>query len=187
MRVIAGHLRGRSLRAPKGLATRPTTDRVREAWFSILGDVSGARVLDLYSGTGALGIEALSRGAEHAVFVESNPNAQAAIRSNLEQLNLNPQSQLLSLPVERSAPALAKLGPFDLVLADPPWTAMEQAKATLCRILVPSLFAEQGRAVLGHPKQDQLHLPETAGLTLISTRSWGDSGASFYQARAEST
>ncbi len=84
MRVVAGEFRGRRLRAPRGRRTRPTADRVREALFSMLGDVAGARVLDLYAGSGALGIEALSRGAASAVFVERDPRAVAAIRRNLD-------------------------------------------------------------------------------------------------------
>ena len=86
MRVVAGEFGGRRLQAPRGRATRPTADRVREALFSMLGDVGGARVLDLYAGSGALGIEALSRGAASAVFVDSEPRAAEAIRRNLDTL-----------------------------------------------------------------------------------------------------
>ena len=95
MRVVAGELRGRRLVAPSGDATRPTADRVREALFSILGDVSGARVLDLYAGSGALGIEALSRGAAAATFVDSSQEAVAAIRRNLSELGLEAVVQCL--------------------------------------------------------------------------------------------
>ena len=86
MRVVAGAFRGRRLAAPRGRSTRPTADRVREALFSMLGDVEGARVLDLYAGSGALGIEALSRGAASAVFVDDDALAVAAIERNLEPL-----------------------------------------------------------------------------------------------------
>ena len=86
MRVVAGEFGGRRLQAPRGRATRPTADRVREALFSMLGDVGGARVLDLYAGSGALGIEALSRGAASAVFVDSEARAAEAIRRNLDTL-----------------------------------------------------------------------------------------------------
>src|SRR3954468_5838465 len=84
MRVVAGAYKGRRLHAPRGRRTRPTADRVREALFSILGDVSGLRVLDLFAGSGALGIEALSRGASEAVFVDRDPRAIAAIKRNLD-------------------------------------------------------------------------------------------------------
>ena len=85
MRVVAGEFKGRRLRMPRGAPTRPTADRVREALFSMLGDVAGARVLDLYAGSGALGIEALSRGAASVVFVERDARAAAAIQANLER------------------------------------------------------------------------------------------------------
>ena len=88
MRVVAGTYGGRRLRAPRGSRTRPTADRVREALFSMLGDLAGARVLDLYAGSGALGIEALSRGAESAVFVDRDPAAVAAITRNLDDLGV---------------------------------------------------------------------------------------------------
>src|SRR6187431_3176030 len=88
MRIVAGRHKGRRLRAPAGAGTRPTADRVREALFSILGPVAGLRVLDLYAGSGALGVEALSRGAEAATFVDSDPAALRAVRDNLERLGL---------------------------------------------------------------------------------------------------
>src|SRR5665213_1716396 len=88
MRVIAGRYGGRGLVAPRGSATRPTSDRVREAIFSILGDITGARVLDLFAGSGALAIEALSRGAAHATLVDTSPAALTAIRRNLEALGI---------------------------------------------------------------------------------------------------
>ena len=88
MRVIAGRLGGRRLKAPKGTATRPTSDRVREALFAMLGDVEGASVLDLFAGTGALGIEALSRGAQRAVFIERDPSAARVLSANLDALGI---------------------------------------------------------------------------------------------------
>lgn len=119
MRVVAGTRGGRRLSAPPGRAVRPTSDRVREALFSILGaDVVGARVLDCYAGSGALGIEALSRGAEHAVFVESDRRVTRTIRSNLAALELS--GDVVVADVARAATRLPP-GDFDLVLADPPY------------------------------------------------------------------
>jgi 16S rRNA (guanine966-N2)-methyltransferase len=116
VRVVAGELGGRRLRAPRGDAVRPTSDRVREALFSILGDVAGLRALDLFCGTGALGIEALSRGAVHATFVDLDTGA---VERNLEELGLRDRAEL------RRSDAVAYLaapGPsFDLVLCDPPY------------------------------------------------------------------
>lgn len=120
MRIIAGKWRGRPLEAPPGQATRPTSDRVREALFSMLasrlGTFEDLRVADLFAGSGALGLEALSRGAAHATFVDNDLKAGATIRHNAETLGAN--FQLLS----GSALSLPKAGPFDLIFADPPYT-----------------------------------------------------------------
>lgn len=175
MRVIAGALRGRPLRAPRGTRTRPTADRVRQALFSILGDVQGARVVDLYAGSGALGIEALSRGAAHAVFVESSRAALDTIRDNLRTLGLERQASVLPLRVERAAQGLEQRGPYDLVLCDPPWPELDRALLALGRVLRPALLAPGARVVLEHPAQRPVELPTSLGLECSTTRRWGDS------------
>lgn len=179
MRIIAGTLRGRRLVAPAGLATRPTTDRVREAWFSMLGPLSG-KAIDLYAGTGALGFEALSRGASSIVFVESARPAQKAIVQNAETLGVTDRMTLLRAPVERSAAAIRRGSPYALVLTDPPWTDMDAAERALRNLLDADLLAEGGRLVLGHPRNRPVELPTESGLELVERRSWGDSGASFF-------
>ena len=122
MRIIAGSLRGRKLQAPEGMATRPTADRVRETLFSMLtsrlGSFEDLRVADLFAGSGALGLEALSRGAAFACFVEQDRRAVEAIRANIASLALVERTQLLA----RSALALPPAEPFDLIFADPPYT-----------------------------------------------------------------
>ncbi len=180
MRIIAGAFRGRRLVAPKGLATRPTTDRVREAWFSILGPIEGT-VLDLYAGTGALGLEALSRGADHAVFVENSRKAIEALERNAEVLEVRDRISLIRLSVEACAGAVHRLAPFSLIVTDPPWTALEASERALSRLLHAKLLMSGGRLVLGHPKNRPLPLPATTSLTLTQTRSWGDSAASFFE------
>lgn len=121
MRIIAGEWRGRRLVAPEGLATRPTGDRVRETAFSMLasrlGSFDGLRVADLYAGSGALGLEALSRGAALTFFVEQDQKAVAAIRRNVDMLGAGPRANILA----RSAKALPAQQPFDLIFADPPY------------------------------------------------------------------
>jgi 16S rRNA (guanine966-N2)-methyltransferase len=121
VRIIAGQFRGRPLQAPAGLATRPTADRVREALFSMLasrlGSFEGLRVADLYAGSGALGLEALSRGAAHATFVETDTKAQAAIKANAAKLGVSDKVRILG----GSALALPRTDPFDLLFADPPY------------------------------------------------------------------
>jgi 16S rRNA (guanine966-N2)-methyltransferase len=183
LRIIAGIHRGRRLAAPKGLETRPTTDRVREAWFSILGPIEGI-VLDLYAGTGALGLEALSRGAEHAVFIESSRRAAEVIRKNAETLGVTQQVSLVVTRAENCAGVLSRHAPFGLILTDPPWTAWDAAEQTLTRLLSAQLLTPNGRLVLGHPKQRPIQLPAKAGLVAESERSWGDSAATFFR-RAE--
>lgn len=185
MRVIAGRLGGRRLVAPRGAETRPTTDRVREALFSALGDVSGAAVCDLYAGTGALGIEALSRGAARAVFVESGRAALAALRENLASLDLGQVAQVIPVPVERALDRLAQLtgdSPFDLVLMDPPWAALAAAATAAGRLASLGLLAPHGRLVLEHARRDAA--PAIPGLSLDSTRTYGDTAVSLY-VRAE--
>lgn len=185
MRVIAGRLGGRRLIAPRGAETRPTTDRVREALFSALGDVSGAAVCDLYAGTGALGIEALSRGAARAVFVESGRAALAALRENLASLDLGQVAQVIPVPVERALDRLAQLmgdAPFDLVLMDPPWAALAAAATAAGRLASLGLLAPHGRLVLEHARRDAA--PAIPGLSLDSTRTYGDTAVSLY-VRAE--
>lgn len=121
MRIIAGEWRGRKLMAPKGLATRPTADRVRETLFNMLanriGSFEGLRVADLYAGSGALGLEALSRGAAFANFVEQDARAITAIKANISALDAGERTHLLA----RSASALPPSKPFDLIFADPPY------------------------------------------------------------------
>lgn len=123
MRIVAGEWRGRSIDAPPGAVTRPTADRVRETLFSMLasrlGTFEGLRVADLFAGSGALGLEALSRGAASATFIESDAQALASIRGNAEKLGASTRVQI----VAGSALALPRRDPFDVVFADPPYAA----------------------------------------------------------------
>ena len=137
MRVIAGTARGIPLTAPRDRATRPITDRVKETLFGILGDrVPGARVLDLYAGTGAIGIEALSRGAASADFVERGRHALDAIRANLDATRLAEDARVHSVSIERFL-AEAAGGPWDLAVLDPPYEV--RAIVAPLRALVPHL------------------------------------------------
>lgn len=122
MRVIGGALRGRRLDAPEGASTRPTADRVREAIFSILqGEVEGAAVLDLFAGSGAMGLEALSRGAAHALFVDFDRGACAVIRANLESLGLEDRADIACTDTTKLIATEPSTGPFDLIFIDPPY------------------------------------------------------------------
>ena len=125
MRVVAGALRGRKLVAPEGLQVRPTAERVRQATFNALdhrGVVRGARVVDLFAGSGALGIEALSRGAAHVIFVETDKAALACIRQNLEHVGMSAQATIVRADVARWVRGGSAAGTVDLLFADPPYT-----------------------------------------------------------------
>lgn len=180
MRVIAGALGGRTLVAPKGHDTRPTTDRVREALFSVLGDVSGAVVLDLYAGTGALGIEALSRGASRAVFVENAKAALQALERNLRDLGLVERTSVSTKPVLRTVAGLSSQQPFDLVFADPPYVRVGEAAEALGVLVGNGAIAAGGRVVLEHASRDVA--PVLKGLTFEQTRKYGDTSLSLYSA-----
>ena len=171
MRVIAGRLRSRRLRAsPKGV--RPTADRVRESLFAALGDVAGTRVLDLFAGTGALGIEALSRGASWAVFVEPARASLAVLRGNLSDLELGAASQVLPIDAQRALSRLAARDErFDLVLVDPPYDAGLQAPV-LESLLRFGLVTPGGSVVVERAKRNAL---ETAqGWMRERERTYGD-------------
>lgn len=126
MRIVAGRFRGARLAAPKGQDTRPTSDKVRQALFNILRhgvadfELEGARVLDVFAGTGALGLEALSQGARFALFIDSDASARAAIRQNVEALSLTGETKIWRRDATSPGPA-GTLDPFDLVFLDPPY------------------------------------------------------------------
>ncbi|MGO9546811.1 MAG: 16S rRNA (guanine(966)-N(2))-methyltransferase RsmD [Rhodomicrobium sp.] len=126
MRIVGGRFRGRPIAAPGGLNTRPTSDRARESLFNILAhgmddfEIEGARVLDLFAGTGALGLEALSRGAAYCLFVEDSADARGAIRENIEALGLTGASKVWRRDATKLGPA-APMQPFQLLFADPPY------------------------------------------------------------------
>ena len=166
VRVVAGTFNGRRLYAPRGGRTRPTADRVREAVFSMLGDLSGARVLDLYAGSGALGIEALSRGAAAAVFVERGPAAVAAIRRNLAATGAEGATV-------RRRDALRYLarpeGRFDVVFVDAPYDSAPRLAGALSARL-PAALAEGARTVTESDKRMPLEL----SLPLLAERVYGD-------------
>jgi 16S rRNA (guanine966-N2)-methyltransferase len=168
VRIVAGSRKGHRIDAPKGVVTRPTGDRVREAVFSILGSVEGAAVLDLYAGSGAMGLEALSRGATSCVFVEREREAARVIQANLTKLRLTG-----AVVVARDATAVLREERergrrFDLVLADPPYEDWGQHEPALAE-LVPSVLADDGLVVVETSERVEPTLP----LDLVTTRRYG--------------
>jgi 16S rRNA (guanine966-N2)-methyltransferase len=174
VRVIAGAYKGRRLHTPAGVSTRPTADRVREALFSILGPLDGERVLDLFAGSGALGIEALSRGAAEAVFVDTDRAALAAIRRNLDAIGSGSRVH------RRDAFTYlrdASDGPFDLVFLDPPYSSASDLAGRLSDLL-PAVLSEDARIVSESDKRNPLDLT----LPLSDERVYGDTRIAIHHA-----
>jgi len=184
MRITGGTHRSRPLRAPRGDRTRPTSDRVREALFAILestGAVADARVLDLYAGTGALALEALSRGARSALLVESSREAVRAARANVAALSLDDRAVLVAVDASRAVRRVASAGPFDLVLADPPWALVGAGEPgrVLSELADAGALAVGARVVLEHSARTPA--PEIARLARQDTRRYGDTSITFYK------
>jgi len=182
MRIIGGTLRGRTIAAPKGDIARPTTDRVREALFNVIDHgrrpSSGARVLDLFAGSGALGIEALSRGAVFALFVEEHPSARGAVRDNLDTLGLSGRGRIF----KRDARKLGALPgnipePFDLVFCDPPY-GKGLGPVALTGALREGWLTGEALAVFEMAKSETT--PEVEGFALTGERVYGDTKIAFY-------
>lgn len=173
VRVIAGAVGGRRLRAPSGGRTRPTSDRVKEALFSALAPrLAGARVLDLYAGSGALGIEALSRGARQAVFVEQDRQAAAVIARNLADLGLE-DGHVRALDVARYG-RVSDDGPFDVVLADPPYEVATSCVGGHVAQLHASGRLAPAAVVVIERRGPATAPPRVPGVTWDRTRAYGD-------------
>lgn len=185
MRVISGRLRSRRLHAPRGEGTRPTHDRVKEALFSVLGNIDGYTVADLYAGTGALGIEALSRGARHACFVERNRIALECLRRNVQELALAEQSTIIARDLQSAQPDLLQLAPIDLAFCDPPWPQMDDAIALLSRLEPTRWLGPEGLLVLEHPARFDPPAHALSGLEKTTQRRWGDTAVSIFQVVAD--
>lgn len=172
MRIVGGEARGRPLRAVPGRSTRPTADRVRQSIFDLLGQrMEGLRVLDLFAGTGAMALEAVSRGAASAVLIEKDPRACAVIQSNIDALEYAGKCRLLRDDV---AGALARLRGerFDLVFSDPPY-ALQASQTVIDALSSNDLLKKEARAVLESSRRDRApKLP--AGLSELASRTYGD-------------
>lgn len=178
MRIIAGTAKGRPLLAPKGMDTRPTLARVKEALFGILQfQIPGARVLDLYAGSGSLGLEALSRGAQYVVFSDVSRDCCQIIKKNLQAFGFSQRADVLNMD---AASALARLdAPFDIALLDPPYTCGAQALLDL--LFENGHMRSGGVAVVEHA---WAHPPqERPGLyTRVKCKKYSDTGLSFFEA-----
>jgi 16S rRNA (guanine966-N2)-methyltransferase len=172
VRVVAGSCRGARIFAPKGLATRPTSDRVREAAFNLVGPVDGASVLDLFAGSGAMGLEALSRGAATATFVESDREACRTIERNLARLRLTGATVLCRDALQALATATRT---YDLVLCDPPYDYADHARLApyLARSLAP-------RGLLVYETGARTE-PRIEGLAVRTSRTYGSARLTLFE------
>jgi 16S rRNA (guanine966-N2)-methyltransferase len=176
MRIVAGKFRSAQLEAPQGLLTRPTSDRVRQALFNVLEhgapqiEFDGARVLDLFAGSGALGLEALSRGAAFALFIEDGAEARAAIRRNVEALNLTGVTKIWRRNATKLGPAQT-LAPFDLIFCDPPY-GKDLGASALAASVEGGWVAQGAIAVLEDRAGLEIALP--APFEMLDSRAYGD-------------
>jgi len=195
MRVIAGELGGRRLKAPAGRVTRPTSDRVREAVFGMLGDVAGATVLDLFAGTGALGIEALSRGAQSAVFVERDAGVVKVLKGNLAALGIGSETAEVRRADALEALRSAKMGQetYDLVFIDPPYGRARPAPSASGQpigerwgpelsAILPALLSPGARVVVESDRRAplELELPGTGSGEPERSRRYGDTSITIH-------
>jgi 16S rRNA (guanine966-N2)-methyltransferase len=176
VRIIAGSRKGHTIHAPRGMSTRPTGDRVREAAFNLIGPVDGATVLDLYAGSGAMGLEALSRGAARAVFVESDRDACRTIDRNLEKLRLTGAVVVCDDAARALAAEVSAGRLYDLVLVDPPYTVYADLQTMLARYL-PELLAEDGLLVVETDSRTEPELP----LATRTSRRYGSARLTLFE------
>ncbi len=184
MRIVGGKFKGHSLAAPQGMATRPTTDRVRESVFNILShgaggfQLEGARVMDLFAGTGAMGLEAMSRGARFCQFVDENAEARGLIRRNADALGVIGLTKIWRRDATRLGPCAPQPG-FDLVFADPPYSMGLGEKALAA--LVSGQWLNPG-AIVVLEEAVKADVPPQEGLELTGSRDYGDTRIRFYRA-----
>ena len=177
MRIIAGSRKGARIFAPRGESTRPTADRVREAAFNLIGPIDGASVLDLYAGSGAMGLEALSRGAARVTFVESDRAAVATIRRNLDKLDLT-GAEIAHQDASRRVAADAGSGRrYDLVLIDPPYDMLQRSLDKLSPVL-PGVVAADGLVVVESAARVTPELP----LAVRTSRCYGSVRVTLFEA-----
>jgi 16S rRNA (guanine966-N2)-methyltransferase len=186
VRIIAGSAKGRVLIVPKNTDVRPTADRVKETIFNVLGQwfVDEERVLDLYAGVGGLGLEALSRGAKHATFVERDRFVMASLTENITKLGFGLAAKTLLKPVHAAVRQLGGAGAtYHLVFADPPYD-LKETPLLLTLLDETKVVAPEGLAVLEHDRREEL--PERVGsLERIDERLFGDTKVSFYTRRRQ--
>jgi 16S rRNA (guanine(966)-N(2))-methyltransferase RsmD len=179
MRIISGKAKGKKLYSPKGKGIRPTADRVKESVFNVLGERwQGIRVLDLFSGTGSLGLEAISRGAEQVVFVEKSKNALNVLRKNISLCGFDSHAVVMAMSVSRSLSLIGRKGEsFQVIFADPPYRRGWVEK-TVEEILGHGILSEDGMVVIEHAPSES---PGTGNgrVVILKQKKYGDTAISF--------
>ena len=181
LRIIGGTAKGLTLKTVKLSALRPTTDRVRSAVFSMLESrhaIIGARVLDLYAGTGSLGIEALSRGAIKADFVENNKQLATLISENLSRTKLDDKSKVHNMSVDKALGLLKNK--YDLIFADPPYKMINETSESIQKIIELRLLSDRGKIILEHSIRSSFNF-KTSDLAIIQTKKYGDTNIDIYE------
>ncbi len=178
MRIIAGEFRGRKLLSVRGMKTRPTSDRIRESIFNILSDtVRDAVVLDLFAGTGAMGIEALSRGAKYAVFIEQSKEALSAVSQNIRNCSLENRTRTMRWDIVKNLNCIRNLSdPFTLVFADPPYD-QNMLEPALQNLIQSGSLAAGAVIVAEHTPAETV---QAAGLEITDQRQYGKTAVSFF-------
>jgi 16S rRNA (guanine966-N2)-methyltransferase len=178
VRIVAGSRKGHRISAPRGVVTRPTGDRVRESAFALIGPIEGATVLDLFAGSGAMGLEALSRGASRAVFVERERDACRVISQNLEKLRLTSAAVICRDVVGALREERARGRRYELVLVDAPYDEWDR-QATPLGELIPDVLADGGLVVVETAARVEPELP----LDLVTTRRYGSARITVFRTR----
>ncbi len=176
MRIIAGKFGGRILKSPDKSSTHPMSERVRAALFNILGEeLEGAKVLDAFAGSGALGLEALSRGASYATFIEKDRKSQAVIAENIKSLGVDDNSKLIKTTVNNWHQTADESLKYNIIFADPPYHDMQLSTVSkLVKHLQPD-----GLVILSHPGRGSV--PSVQGVVVVDNRSYGDAALAFYR------
>lgn len=184
LKITSGTFRGRYIQSLPGLETRPTIERLRQAWLNSLQmSLPDARVLDLFSGSGALGLEAISRGAAFVIFVESNPKAAALIQQNINTLGVQDQAKVINRKIEMALPELTREPPFDFIFMDPPYHQGFE-ELVLQQWPLREMLTENGKLCIESAKQKGSKnaggYPAPATMKIIRDERYGDSQLTFY-------
>lgn len=181
MRVISGSARGRKLKAPEGMTTRPTTDRIKESLFNIIAaDLYECRFLDLFSGSGSMGIEAISRGAKKAVFVDNNRNSVSVINENIKATRFEERAEVMCCDVSNAIARLGSLGEkFDIIFMDPPYNK-GFIESTLTYIVKANILADDGYIIAEQSQEDKI--PEVKDLEVFRVKDYKITKMTFLSA-----